>query len=199
MILITTQIVPKIDSVINAVIGAMTEVAIMLIFSSCVIPMYHKQPTDPPMPMWMRRIFLEKLSHLFRVTKRDIPAGIHGNPASNYAQFPVMEMRHLVDEMEENSCDVQQVVSSLSETSSSLMSKAGANGFSSNGQDTKGSQSDLAHQLDFIVGKIARDEKRLKIKEEWRIVAMTVDRLLVILFALVNIIIGIFCLRKIDH
>ena len=189
----TSEVVPIVGVFFNA---AMVEMVIMLIVLCLVSKLYNKEPTDPPMPMWMRKYFLEKLSYIIGVRRRP-------RPSSPSSQIATTEMRYLAGDANQN----QQDTKSLLRSSASNMLQTPGNGFvAKNVLPNSGMYSTvdgtlskseefqaLSKKMDKVVEKIDDDEKDAKIKEEWRIVAMTIDKIFLCFFTLLIIITAIFC------
>ena len=140
--------------------AAIVEMVVMLAVVCLVSSLIHKEPTDPPMPHWIRKVFVEKLSYVFGVKRNHESIG-YRNRTTIPKWFSSVEKELLTD---------------MARPSSSASSKA---------DELK----NFSEKLDAILANIACNENNDKIKEEWRVVAITIDRLFLSLFALTNVVI----------
>ena len=63
----TSDVIPLVGAFFSVTI---VEVVMMIIVLCYVMKLYHKGPTDPAMPLWMRKLVLEWLSYKLRIRKK---------------------------------------------------------------------------------------------------------------------------------
>lgn len=195
----------------------------MIIILCYSMTLYHKGPSDPAMPQWMRKYVLNWLS--YKLGTRDPSDDVFRNdalsecrtymlPTTNEThanqeqllklllqknQFERTKSKDVYEKATEwlyysNQCSRRPHSNNTSaehKVSDSQRSRTDgySDGYTNNNNSpsykrpaTQADVKSLSRKLDVMIGKLLCDEKQAHVKEEWRIVAVTFDRLCLILF-----------------
>ena len=198
--LVVADIIPPTSETIPLVgiffSSAMVEMVIMIIVLCYVMKLYHKEPGDPPMPWWLRRYVLNYLSFKLGIRHRDD----NDEPvaADNYIQMMSFQRKpsssdgSVRDDERDTwgrSVITQRLINGQIVKEHSKYKNEHAQNCVRRGSMKNSNDADMiVKRLDIIVEKIKGDEDDDKIKSEWRIVAMTLDKCLLILFVIVLLI-----------
>ena len=150
---------------------------------------------DPPMSLWMRKFVLEWLSYKLNIRRKGIKRRRTLSSHSydlNEMQFSEVTYNEHKNKNRANSLPFRNGIYyptekiSLESRRSSLLLP----GQMMIESETK----EISQKLDVITEKLTSDEHDLLIKDEWRICALTIDRLLLISFFCILIVTILACL-----
>lgn len=190
----TSEVIPLVGIFFNA---AMVEMVLMIVSLCVVIRFYHKQATDPAMPDWMRKYVLDHLSYKLGVRSKKPCRNITKNTQSSieltYISKGTGKVRLESTQMSSMSSSTgtrriipngithrrpdktEQRSITASETSDGMMELDG-----------------VSKKLDTIIDKLSQRERDERYRQEWRIVAMTFDKCLLIAFCFVIVLTIVF-------
>lgn len=193
----TSEVVPLVGIFFNC---AMVEMVLMIIILCIVLKFYHKQPSDPPMPRWMRKYILNWLSYALHVRHRRSLSDSDENKQVNEVELTYLS--RTMDNSKSNgrfqlsrghSATQQRPLIKQQSVPNGLM-KRRTDKYLENGSTAASEMSTrydeheaIAKKLDVIIDKMVHKEKGEIYKQEWRIVAMTIDRCLFFAFCGITI------------
>eukprot|EP00794_Sanderia_malayensis_P009918 gene9918-10935_t len=191
----TSETIPLVSVFFSA---AMVEMVLMIIVLCYIMRLYHKEPGDPPMALWMRRYVLEWLSYKLGVRKKE-SNGQQGT--EEYVQMLPFQRKGSMSEgsgstKDEDSRDLQVWVRNTTQHKNgnpACQVKTEVtrckHTFSVSEQRSKNSELDpITRKLELIVDKIKCDDEDDVVKSEWRIVAMTIDQFLLYSFMIMLLV-----------
>ncbi|XP_047139412.1 neuronal acetylcholine receptor subunit alpha-2 isoform X1 [Hydra vulgaris] len=187
--LVVADIIPATSDVIPLVgiyfSVSMIEMVIMIIVLCYIMRLHNKGPGDPPMPIWMRRWILENLSYKvgIRVRSDPDPMQINNQKLNNdESSIPLNNLKIKQSEINwQNKVSKCELLQCNDSTLNSTHKK--------NKATVQLSDSELLlSKIDVLLEKLRSMEEEGTIKSDWRIVAMTIDRCLLIFFALMVLI-----------
>eukprot|EP00795_Rhopilema_esculentum_P005971 gene5971-11332_t len=190
----TSEVIPLVGIFFNA---AMVEMVLMIVSLCVVIRFYHKQSTDPPMPQWMRKYVLDNLSYKLKVRSKKTARN------SDESVRPHVELVYLsnnksngrLDLRVDNNAAVIQQSGPKRAISNGMANRRKEKGYLMDGAGSTASARNegmfetgiIAKKLDIIIEKLSQKERDEKYRQEWRIVAMTFDKCLLIVFCCISI------------
>ena len=193
----TSEVIPLVGIFFNA---AMVEMVLMILSLCIVIRFYHKQATDPAMPGWMRKHVLENLSYKLgvrsKITGRNADQGSKSEIELTYISKGSGRVR--LESIQTNSLSsgtgTRRTIpngiphrraekGSISERRSITASEA---------SDGLAELDGVSRKIDTIIDKLSQRERDERYRQEWRIVAMTFDRCLLIAFCFVIVLTIVF-------
>lgn len=198
--LVVADIIPATSDVIPLVgiyfSASMIEMVIMIIVLCYIMRLHHKGPTDPPMPLWMRRYIYDWLS--YKVFIRKINEDEEGHEQHGGAHN---EIKRESEALLNN--ETMRVFNRLRNTER-LCNGNGPPSYTSSTQTPNKSpfavqptQAEIIlRKLEILVDKLQSMDQEDEIKAEWRTVAMTFDRCLLFFFILIYVITLFACFMK---
>eukprot|EP00794_Sanderia_malayensis_P013706 gene13706-15135_t len=181
----TSDVIPLVGIFFNT---AMVEMVLMIISLCVVIRLYHKQPLDPPMPAWVRKHILDKLSYTLHVRSR--MTNTKNTNQQQQQQKVSVELKFMPNNKPNLTHEIQQTTPLMLQHQRSRRLLKHPNGLPqrrwdrnehANEDEYSTMEADMiAKKMDVIIDKMDQKEKDEKIKLEWRIVAMTIDRCMIL-------------------
>lgn len=189
----TSDVIPLVGIFFNA---AMVEMVLMIVSLCVVMRFYHKQATDPPMPQWMRKYVLEKLSYKLKVRSKVTCRSSDARESTN------IELRFISKRQGNGRLDIAPASRGATYPESKKLLPNGIQyrrrdkGYNLDQRSAGDSDASeqviqvnaVAKKLDTIIDKLSQREKDEKYRQEWRIVAMTFDRCLLIAFCIITVL-----------
>lgn len=188
----TSDVIPLVGIFFNA---AMSEMVLMIISLCVVLRLYHKQPLDPPMGSWVRKYILEGLSFTLGVRHRPTATGTSQQLVPQQHK-PSIELKYVASGRQNGATEIHQSTPLMRPQqpvrqciSSGLMHRK----WDKTGQaspelfDKTAECNVISRKMDIIIDKMSQKEKDEKVKLEWRIVAMTMDRCLLVSFFFITV------------
>ena len=190
----TSETIPLVGIFFNA---AMVEMVLMIVSLCVVIRFYHKQATDPAMPAWIRKYILDYLSYKLGVRQRIASQNTNQNNQSSI-ELTYISKGH--GKIRLDSTSGRSITSSTTSTRRiipngithrqpekvpiSEQRSITASEMSDGLQELDG----VTRKLDTIIDKLSQRERDERYRQEWRIVAMTFDKCLLIAFCFVIVL-----------
>jgi len=205
--LVVADIIPATSDVIPLVgiffSASMVEMVVMIVVLCYMMRLHHKGPTDPPMSLWMRKFVLDWLSYQVRIRVKEDP----NTSKTASQQFLALSKANqnkqplLINNQQDISSKVLKSLKTNTEisweetkTKVSLHTHNNRNGDllyynKNNFNQTKYTEAEmLLQKIDILIDKLHDMDEEDQVKTEWRIVAMTIDRILLVFFAIVFIV-----------
>ena len=190
----TSEVIPLVGIFFNA---AMVEMVLMIVSLCVVIRFYHKQATDPAMPGWMRKYVLDQLSYKLGVRSKKSGRNITQNTQSS------IELTYISKGTGKVRLESAQMSSMSSGSGTRRIIPNGithrrpdkAEQRSITASETSDGMMELdcvSKKLDAIIDKLTQRERDERFRQEWRIVAMTFDKCLLIAFCFVIVLTIVF-------
>ena len=195
----TSEVVPLVGIFFNC---AMVEMVLMIIILCVILKFYHKEPSDPPMPKWMRKYILNWLSYALHIRQRRSLSDANDNKQVD--QIELTYLSRTIDNSKSNGHGRFQLSRGHPAAPQRPFIKPGvpnglmkrrADKYLDNASTAVSEMSThydeheaIAKKLDVIIDKMVQKEKGEKFKQEWRIVAMTIDRCLFYAFCSITIL-----------
>jgi len=190
----TSETIPLVGIFFNA---AMVEMVLMIVSLCVVIRFYHKQATDPAMPTWVRKYVLDYLSYKLGVRPRIASQNTNQN---NQSSIELTYISKGPGKIRLDSASGRSITSSTTSTRRiipngiphrrpekvpiSEQRSITASETSDGLQELDG----VTRKLDTIIDKLSQRERDERYRQEWRIVAMTFDKCLLIAFCFVIVL-----------
>ncbi|XP_057306708.1 neuronal acetylcholine receptor subunit alpha-7-like [Hydractinia symbiolongicarpus] len=183
----TSDVIPLVGMFFSA---SMVEMVLMIVVLCYVMRLHHKDSDRPPMSAWMRRYVLDWLSYKVGIRVRKDGDNALCNSNHNYQlNSPLLLNNQAINSAVLNKIKRQNMAEldwKQNKTASSRFNNHNENTFNRNSYQRKVTGAELViSKLDVLIEKIRSMEEQDLVKTEWRIVAMTIDRCLLVFFAFV--------------
>ncbi|XP_066913379.1 neuronal acetylcholine receptor subunit alpha-3-like [Clytia hemisphaerica] len=208
--LVVAEIIPATSDVVPLVgvffTASMIEMVIMIVVLCYIMRLYHKGPNDPPMPLWMKKYILNWLSFLVGIRAREKNINksrssnlnntfnsSHRNAFNNNAT--PNEQMTLLNKYNRNSNEYNKENWKKKALCNLNASKCGDVGYMApSGRLTEAQL--VVSKLDVFIERLRTMDEEDEVKNEWRTVAMTIDRCLLVIFFLVYIVTLLACFLR---
>ena len=206
----TSDSVPLVFAFFSAV---MVEMVLMIIILCYILKLHFKSSDDEPMPKWMRKFILENMSYCLGIQKRpktNVMIKSNNNNHNNKCKL-VKELDKRMKSINmihqsgtdgihstgtSNNITVTYVHNNaeLDNTSESCFLSSPMQESCKGFFDNSSPSSPLLNQkIDCILKRFAEEDEEKFIKKEWRICALTLDRMSLIFFGIVFAITSASC------
>ncbi|XP_047140447.1 neuronal acetylcholine receptor subunit alpha-10 isoform X1 [Hydra vulgaris] len=177
------------------------EMVVMIVILCYIMTLHHKAACDPPMPNWMRKFILNWLANLLKIHKNNQDSPLPTGDNSKSSNLLVIDYNSLIYQSNCTLTSISKLEDFCFEKIESRIEKKTPD--SSTIQNIKTTQEEISSnivktlaKMDCFTEEIHRNELKVKLINEWKIVAITLDKCAFFGFAVLYVltIVGCFSL-----